>query len=332
METIPAIQKLLFLEDCLIIPGLGGFVSRYRPAVIDRSTGTFMPPAKEVAFNDELLQNDGQLVSFISEKGGIPMNMARLQVELFVEETKVMLTRNQTVSLGEIGHFIRNSNGRISFQIDPGANLYPDSYGLAPFQLRQVVREESAGIAEIPVTELKRTPVNLNLRRIAIAMPLLIVFSLLPYHSRVTDSLTSSPASMLPEPSLFHLNYPDIKLRDTTKMVEFPIREEVTSDTVTSDTVTSDGKGEVKKEEPKPEISPVIGKFQVIAGCFKIRANADRLHKQLVEKGYPAAIAPSRNGLLFKVSVESYASREEALNGLSRLKHAEPGLDLWVAL
>ena len=121
--------------------------------------------------------------------------------------------------------------------------------------------------------------------------------------------------------------YRDVK--DTTVTALFEVNDEDMSKIVTSDRVTSD---RVKREDVKPEIvKPVVGKFPVIAGCFKIKSNADRLHKQLIEKGYPATMTVSRNGL-YKVSMESFASRQEAMAGLARLKRAEPGMQLWAAL
>jgi cell division protein FtsN len=170
-------------------------------------------------------------------------------------------------------------------------------------------------------------------------MPLLIVFSLLPYHSRVTDTLTSSPASMIPEASLFRLNYPDVLKRDTAKTIIFPMEENVKRDSVKRDLVTSEDVKGVKevtgvkesKEVRSEDVKTEVGKFPVIAGCFKVKSNADRLHKQLVEKGYPASIVVSRTGLN-KVIMQSFATRREAVDGLERLKKAEPGLQLWVAL
>ncbi|MFA5817306.1 MAG: HU family DNA-binding protein [Bacteroidales bacterium] len=337
MKVIQAIRRLLFLEDCVIIPGLGGFVSQYRPAVIDKATGTFIPPTKEIVFNSELVQNDGTLVNFIAEKSGISMDVARKQVDRFVEEAKKKLEQNDPVFIYGIGQFIQDKNRKIRFQADAGTNLFLESFGLASFHLREVAHEnniKSSSTVEFPIAEITKAHSNHNLRRIAIAMPLLIAFSLLPYNSRVTDTLTSSSASMVPEPSLFRLNYPDAPRRDTAKMLEFPIRDSVKAENVTLDSLKREDvrSEDVKKEVVRSEdVKTAVRKFPVIAGCFKIKSNAGRLYKQLIEKGYPAMIAVSRNGL-YKVSMESFASRQEALAGLTRLKQAEPGMELWVAL
>jgi len=348
MEVIQAIRKLLFLENCVIIPGLGGFVSQYRPAVIDKATGTFIPPTKEIVFNGELLQNDGILVSFVAEKSGIPMDTARKQVEGFVVETRKKLEQNIPVFINGIGQFTMDKSHEIRFQPDAGTNLLLESFGLVAFHLREVPHESNAGIRnalifptdessrtiEFPL-EYKKAHKNHNLRRIAIAMPLLIAFSLLPFNSRITGSLSSSPASLVPEPSLFRLNYPEAMRRDTAKMIEFPLQNDVTRDSVKREAEKSDTtkREEVRSEEVKVvEVKALAGKFPVIAGCFKIRSNADRLYKQLIDKGYPASVTTSRNGQLYKVSMEIFASRKEALDGLARLKSAEPGMQLWVAL
>ncbi len=364
MEIKQAIRKLLFLEDCVIIPGLGGFVSQYRAAVIDKATGTFTPPAKEIVFNNELLQNDGTLVSFLAEKNGITHEVAREQVDRFVDETRNKLDHNSPVFIDGVGQFIQDKNRRILFQADAGTNLFLDSYGLAPFHLREVERdthafiqnvlisreEESARTVEFPVTDMIRPHGNRNLRRIAIAMPLLIAFSLLPYNSRITETLSSSTASMAPEPSLFRLNYPDAMQRDTSRTIVFPIsdsaapavvavdnarREEVRSEEVRSTVVERPEiiKPEIKKPEIKQGVAvqAPVGKYPVIAGCFKIKENATRLHRKLVDKGYPATILTSRTGL-FKVIVQSFESRTEAITGMDRLKKAEPDMQLWVAL
>ena len=87
----------------MIIPGLGGFVSQYRPAVIDKITGTFIPPAKAIVFNGELVQNDGVLVSFIARQKGVSTEVARELVERFVDDTFIKLDHNTPVFIEGTG-------------------------------------------------------------------------------------------------------------------------------------------------------------------------------------------------------------------------------------
>lgn len=335
MEVIQAIRKLLFLEDCIIIPGLGGFVSQYRPAVIDKASGTFIPPAKEIVFNHALLQNDGTLVNYLSRADATTTATARRKVDDFVLDARNKLNHGAPVFIEGVGHFFQDRNREIRFQADPGTNLFLDSFGLAPFHIRELKKAVPSGLTTRLVPATDETPATVefvvghhrkpihhrNLRRIAIAMPLLIAFSLLPYNSRVTN-LTSSRASMIPEPSLYRLDYPAGKLADTAKLIEYPITDSVKR---IEEKREEEKKIEVKKEEI------AVGKYAVVAGCFKLKDNAERLHRQLTGKGYPAFINTMKNGM-FKVGMKSFTTRQEAVDGLAALKRAEPGMELWVAL
>lgn len=332
----------------MIIPGLGGFVSQFHPARIVKVSGTFIPPAKEIVFNSELLQNDGMLAGFLAVENGISPEEARLQVERFVDATFQQLKRNEHVIIDGIGQFILDNND-LRFVADEGANLLLESYGLATFQMREAARRESPVTADLVVAELSRPHRNRTLRRVAVAVPILIAFSLLPFNSRMTNILNPSSASFIPDPSLFRLNYPDPIRKDTAMTIVFPITDTMVAEIAATDTVnrenvrrenvkSEDVKSEdVKSEDVKSEgvksvdVKNLTDRFSVIAGCFKIRENADRLHKQLTDKGYPAAIITSRTGL-FKVIMESFASKQEAIEGLARLKKAEPGMQLWAAL
>ena len=58
------ICELLYDHDCVIIPGLGGFIANFEPARIIRKQHTIMPPSKKIAFNGKLKNNDGLLADF----------------------------------------------------------------------------------------------------------------------------------------------------------------------------------------------------------------------------------------------------------------------------
>lgn len=48
------ISELLYQYDCVIIPGFGGFIGNYSPALIDPIYHTFHPPYKSLLFNINL--------------------------------------------------------------------------------------------------------------------------------------------------------------------------------------------------------------------------------------------------------------------------------------
>lgn len=62
IELARHIEILLLDNDCVIVPGLGGFVSH--PVVARRidDEGLFMPPGRTLGFNPMMKLNDGLLV------------------------------------------------------------------------------------------------------------------------------------------------------------------------------------------------------------------------------------------------------------------------------
>ena len=71
MDIAAFIRELLFGNDCVIIPGFGGFIGNYSQAHIDNNTGTFYPPVRQISYNRNLSHNDGLLVGMISGSSNI---------------------------------------------------------------------------------------------------------------------------------------------------------------------------------------------------------------------------------------------------------------------
>jgi hypothetical protein len=333
MDVNQAIQKLLLLEDSVIVPGLGGFVSRYHPARFDAASGMFHPPVKEIVFDPDRVENDGMLVRYLSEHAPFSNEEARTRIDRFVDNVKLNLGSNRKAGLGNLGYFVKDDGNRLAFRAEPGSNLYAGAFGLVPVHLPGRIRSSRETLVRqlVPRSEESQVPVTLlnggrsrsgstrMLRRIAIAMPLLIVFSLLPYNARMTDSLSTSSASMVPEPSLLRLNYPDTT-DSLPRSIEFPIQD---SGALPGE---ADSAMEIKSTVSEEKAEAV--RFPVIAGCFRIRENAERLQEKLAGKGYPSAILVTHSGL-HKVIIQSFDTRHQAIKGLSRLRKAEPGMQLW---
>ena len=56
------IEILLLNNDCVIVPGLGGFVAHHVDACYDDVENRFFPPMRTVGFNPKLDMNDSLLI------------------------------------------------------------------------------------------------------------------------------------------------------------------------------------------------------------------------------------------------------------------------------
>lgn len=176
------IKGLLFRHDCVIVPGFGGFILNYVPAVIEKSTGMFYPPARRVSFNRNLTHNDGLLIGSVSNQHGINYGEARDIVDKFASELKKVLSRGGEVEFEQIGIFRTNQEGGIQFEPDRNANYNLGSYGMESFRCPPVagydVRKKvmKAGRHVAP----SGTPVRKLLVRAAVAIPVLIALVVVP--------------------------------------------------------------------------------------------------------------------------------------------------------
>lgn len=80
------------------------------------------------------------------------------------------------------------------------------------------------------------------------------------------------------------------------------------------------------KEEPQPVVREM--NYFLVAGCFKVKSNADNLNARLISEGYNSKIMPYYN--LYMVTYEGFETRQEAQSALNRIVQ-EPGKELtWV--
>ncbi len=119
MDVTAFIRELLFGHDCVIVPGFGGFIGNYTPARIDKRTGTFYPPVKQISFNRNLNHNDGLLVGKIS----VPLKSITAMPEIWLrnlllesgkswkKERRLFLTISEALSITRKVIFSLNLTG-----------------------------------------------------------------------------------------------------------------------------------------------------------------------------------------------------------------------------
>ena len=104
------------------------------------------------------------------------------------------------------------------------------------------------------------------------------------------------------------------------------VKEELTTQKVEVVEVAKPEPVAPPKEEPKPVVKQV--NYYLVAGCFKIPENAERLQAKLIQEGYDSRIVPFYN--MSMVTYDGYETRKEAQVALNRIVR-EPGKELtWV--
>lgn len=135
------IVKLLYDHNCVVVPGLGGFVTNYQPAKVHPTSFIFNSPSKSVAFNVHLSTNDGLLADAIAREEGISRREAEQMITRFTDMIRSALAEQKPVKLSGIGRLTMDVEGQIRFLPDNAQNFLLQSYGLPSFTAQPIARE-----------------------------------------------------------------------------------------------------------------------------------------------------------------------------------------------
>lgn len=123
------IEILLLDNDCVFVPGLGGFIAHYVDAQYDESTDSFLPPLRTLGFNAKLNINDFLLAQSYIECYDISYPEALRRIEEEVAELNQLLRVEGRCKLNDLGVLFINDDGNIEFQPCEAGILTPDLYG-----------------------------------------------------------------------------------------------------------------------------------------------------------------------------------------------------------
>ena len=324
MEIQEYISELLSEHDCVIIPGLGGFVGSYLPAQIHPVYHTFQPPSKKILFNINLRQNDGLLANHIAQMEKISFSEANDKIRLFTGETIRVLKTRKYIILLDIGKIYMGKEGNIQFDQDLRSNHLTESYGLQPFFSAPVKRDSYQVKAENRMhtrrvtKEIVKRALPKPLKWAAIlAVPVAvgIILSLAGYDSiksgswNTADILSSlSPFSNADKKEILPQSKP-------TYMVEEKL-------TIPEESQIRQEPAPIEEKATLPPQTALSGEetFAVIVGAFKIKNNAHRLVRNLNQKGIKARIFDYSSGGLARVAAGVFSNQTEAIRMMRTMK------------
>lgn len=321
MITEKHISKLLFEHDCVIVPGLGGFIANYSPAFIHPVHHTFSPPSRNLAFNASLGTNDGLLANSIKTELGISFHEAMEIIEGEVAEMQSGIDSGNKLSLKQIGMLYADREHNIQFIPEPGLNYNTDSYGLTSFSSPSIKRpgiQEKISRKLMPaqtVHSTRRLPATL--RWAAVLLPLATISIWSALNPEKINGIYNNYASLFPSSGSntgIGNTVPAAKIK-STRIISQPEINQANSTPVSAPV------------EMETVVQPVLpDMYFVIAGAFGVPENAERLVEVLKTKGYGASIAGKNNSGLTMVSVEGYSDKELALQKVQDFRNGEfPG-------
>jgi len=287
------IQELLYHHDCVIVPGFGAFLTRYRSAFLDSNSGTLFPPAKILGFNIRLSHNDGLLAHHIAKKENISYDKSVELIDRKVSNWQSELNLSKFLSLSNLGDFRQKENGILVFESATQINYLTESFGLGSVVVRLL--EEKVEPQEnkvIPIAQtFKRTP---YWRYVAVALFAVSIGGYLggTYYKNQVEQY-----------NLAEKQKAETRLQQRIQQATFVIDAPLDAVTVS--------------------VSNTSYPYHIVAGAFRIAENAEKKAAELMEKGYPARLIGENKYGLHQVAYKSFADRNEAINFLHQIQQNE---------
>lgn len=349
IELEKHIEILLLTNDCVIVPGLGGFTAGHVPARYDNKDNIFLPPSRTLGFNSKLSINDSLLVQSYSETYDISFPEAFNRLEDEITELKQHIYNEGSYELNDIGTLYLNNDGNIEFTPCEAGLLTPYLYSLSSFEINKLSSNTEKKPAEvspikaasplIPVKQSKDTDdkdvcdnnkaTNKPARKKYIlfrntAAIILFVISFILLSEPVTDKSGMTRMSNFDTGIVHNLinnGYKNIAKRREVRLKGADIKKETAKTTTEPKTEKIDEKQTPNKETPY---------FSIVLASKIKKNNAEDFVRKLEAGGFKEAMVLTEKGKSVKVVYGHYKTQQEAYNALNDLKGNEPFYDAWV--
>ena len=357
IELAQHIETLLLENDCVIVPGFGGFVAHYSPATRVKEENIFLPPTRTIGFNPQLKLNDGVLVqSYMSAYDTSFADASRI-VEKEVNEFIGLLHEEGKAHLDNIGEIHYNIYGNYEFVPYDYKITTPSLYGLDSFEIHELSalqQKEKVLIPTYPEKEKKTFEISINrayLRNAAAMIAAIVLFFAFSTPVENTDVQKNNYAQLLPSELFEQIEKQSVAVtpvyvkNDAAQQAKkfsassastktSSAKKHTTDKAKTSKPIAVREVKVVKQETAAP--APAVKSQEsanhpfhiIVAGGISLK-DAEVIANQLKSKGFADAKALNTDDKV-RVSISSFNNRDEATKQLLELRKNETYKNAWL--
>lgn len=324
------IEILLLSNDCVIVPGLGGFMAHHVDARFDEAENTILPPLRTLGFNPRLTMNDSLLVQSYIEAYDISYPEALRRIEAEVSELQQHLETEGTYELYDLGTLRLNDDGNMEFEPCEAGILTPDFYGLSTFEMIPLTIEEpQAEEAKEEPQDEAVTPeepddsaitIKMSWLRNAVAVAAAVVAFFM-----ISTPISNNNATLDVQQSTFFTLPQHNDSQDKHETIT--LSTETVGSTTCQEESTEDANANTVEEETIAEPT-----YTIVLASQVTQRNAEIFIDQLNKADYTKArLQTSSKTNMLRVVYGTYNSQEEAIDSLRSLrKQSKQFSDAWV--
>jgi hypothetical protein len=300
------IAHLLHYHDCVIVPGLGGFVANFKSAMIHPEQNLFVPPLKEIGFNRSLLHQDGLLANHLAVEQSLSFAEASTLLSTYVKEVRSSIAAGEIVDIGEVGSLRGDAIGNIIFLPNESASFLPDALGLNTFRFEPLGYKHVAKIEQkmhVPQMMQNRSP-------------------------RYWTSVAAMVAG------LFFFSTIELKMPEVSEAgfssILVPSTEHVAVEVIKTEPLATESVFADESLVPVSEISVAPKKHHIIAASFRQSAPANQSVRRFIQEGYSQAQVLADGAGRFRIALESFENRQNAIDAMQKYRQEKRFAEVWV--
>lgn len=361
------IELLLHDNDCVILPGFGGFIAHAVPAYYVSEEHLYYPPSRSISFNTSITMNDGLLAQSYMRSYNVDYAQAVYIIDVAIEKLRDTLDEKGSVTIPRIGTIKQDIYQTVQFIAEPAGISSPLHFGLGTFAISTLTQlgTLSTGVTtkkDPIITQTERT-IDLHIQKRALqrimttaAVFLLLLMAALPVGDlKPTDIASLQLTKIINEPqteiisdshvtSIEDLEQETVEPLDSGANVE-AIEEPISQSEI--ETIADENAAVYAKNAAEPPVKIVTEipavttetetlqpttstkTYHIIVASLPNKRGADEVIEGYVAKGYQQATLVERDDRV-RVSLVQFTDKDEANNFLKTLRENEVFQNAWL--
>lgn len=328
-EFIRHIEILLLDNDCVVIPGFGGFVTSHAPSTYIEDEQLFLPPIRTVGFNEQLKEDDGLLCKTYCTTYHISEQEAKNLIASHIQAIQNELLENGTCDLGSIGIFTMENNN-VRFSPCEAGTICPSFYGLDALVFPKLAAQEKAPNSTNQIKDkklsIKSDEIVIRIKKswlnnIAAIAAVVIMFLLISPKAQNTSIISSEKADF----ALLMSTRPSVSTSENHNLTiptqKVPKQAMESNNNKTEKAVSPTSAQAIEKPIAKTASTEKITKenFCVVVASAIPESNAKIFVSNLHKEGFTDATI-YKKGKMVRVVFSGFATEAEAYQKLKSLR------------
>lgn len=321
------IELLLHDNDCVILPGFGGFIAHDVPAYYVSEEGLYYPPSRNISFNSAITMNDGLLAQSYMNSYQVDYARAVYLIDMAIEQLRDTLDEEGIATLPHIGIIKQDIYQSLQFIPETAGIASPKHFGLGSFTIKELgqLTQSSLQVKEhqTPIITQTEKTINVHINKsifrhvisTAAVLLLLLMISMPTGNHKPTDIASLQLTEMLATP-IVQQNIPSMP--QATELAE---QESTTQETDIVQPEQNTALEVVAPKEPPMTETPAAVTREPIAAATQ-EAIAQQTEKQETATTevvaepiqVPAATVPTKTYHIIVASLPNHRGAEETLN------------------